>query len=59
MARFYVVEVKTEPIKRRQPFMIVEKVKTVDGIRDRITAHWFDTLELAEQFIEKVEKEIA
>ena len=36
-------------------FRIIEKVHTIDGIRDRITNLTFPTLEGAEQFIEEKE----
>ena len=41
--------------KKRQPFVIAETLKGIDGYRTRLTNHWFETLEDANDYIRGVE----
>lgn len=49
--RFIVVELKTETTS--MPFLILEKVITVDGYRTRITSRSYGTLNDALEFVKK------
>jgi len=54
-----IYEFSTENSPRRYPFRLVEDYPTCEGTRTRFTSHAFQTLELAQSFLETFnEKEL-
>jgi hypothetical protein len=51
MRDLVIVQIINASYKPIKPFRIIEKVITIDGARDRITAHSFATLEEAQAFV--------
>ena len=55
MAKLYIVHVISASYPSRHRYRIIEKVSTIDGIRDRITSVSYETLEEAERRVEELE----
>jgi hypothetical protein len=62
--RFYIVmavDTKDRPhscLTRPHPYLIIEKMVTVDGMRDRITSRSFATLIEAQEFVDSKNVEV-
>jgi hypothetical protein len=57
VSRFYIV-MAVDAKDRPHPYVIIEKMVTVDGMRDRITNRSFATLIEAQEFVDSKNAEV-